>query len=348
MPYNVRLKKYKNGTFQLTYYHRAIRTKDDYWRPYNLPDLHTTDYDDEDDDFDIDKWIELKQRSPFDMSYDPLQVTEIGSEVDEEIDEAADLEEEYISPEEAASRRERSLISSLNRSKRMIYDYGRANKWEWFFTLTFDPVDHFDEFNFSESKKKVSNWFHNIKKKCPKLKALIVPEQHESGAWHFHALVSNVDELTFEKAVNNQKFRKKKNGELMLNKKGEPVPNKYYGEYLRTSYPDGEYIYNIKEYRNGYTTATKITDTYKAVSYIVKYITKDLCECTFGKQRYLVTKNLDLPERTLGFCEPNNLMDALQFIEYKFGVHLSIDCIKTYKVDVPNYSNRVSVFEFNV
>ena len=117
MPYNVRLKKYKNGTFQLTYYHRAIRTKDDYWRPYNLPDLHTTDYDDEDDDFDIDKWIELKQKSPFDMSYDPLQVTEIGSEVDEEIDEAADLEEEYISPEEAASRRERSLISSLNRSK---------------------------------------------------------------------------------------------------------------------------------------------------------------------------------------------------------------------------------------
>ena len=57
MPYNVRLKKYKNGTFQLTYYHRAITTKDDYWRPYNLPDLHTTDYDDEDEEFDIDKWI---------------------------------------------------------------------------------------------------------------------------------------------------------------------------------------------------------------------------------------------------------------------------------------------------
>lgn len=55
--------------------------------------------------------------------------------------------------------------------------------------------------------------------KCPKLKALIVPEQHKSGAWHFHALVSNVDELTFEKAVNNQKFRKDKNGEVMLNKK---------------------------------------------------------------------------------------------------------------------------------
>ena len=167
MSYNVRLKKYKNGTFQLTYYHRAIRTKEDYWRPYNYPDLHTTDYDEDEEEFDIDKWIELKQSSPFDMSYDPLQVTEI---------------------------------------------------------------------------------------------------------------------------------RKDKNGEVMLNKKGEPVPNKYFGEYLRTSYPDGEYIYNIKEYRNGYTTATKITDTYKAVSYIVKYITKDLCECTFGKQRYLVTKNLDLPD----------------------------------------------------
>ena len=96
MPYNVRLKKYKNGTFQLTYYHRAIRTKDDYWRPYNLPDLHTTDYDEDEEEFDIDKWIELKQSSPFDMSYDPLQVTEIGSEVDDEVDEAIDLEEEYI------------------------------------------------------------------------------------------------------------------------------------------------------------------------------------------------------------------------------------------------------------
>lgn len=119
----------------MTYYHRAIRTKDDYWRPYNLPDLHTTDYDEDEEEFDIDKWIELKQSSPFDMSYDPLQVTEIGSEVDDEVDEAIDLEEEYISPEEAANRRERSLISSLNRSKRMIYDYGRANKWEWFLLL---------------------------------------------------------------------------------------------------------------------------------------------------------------------------------------------------------------------
>ena len=54
MPYNVRLKKYKNGTFQLTYYHRAIRTKDDYWRPYNLPDLHTTDYDEDEEEFDIE------------------------------------------------------------------------------------------------------------------------------------------------------------------------------------------------------------------------------------------------------------------------------------------------------
>lgn len=348
MAYNVRLKKYENGTLQLTYYHRAIRTKDDSWKPYNYPDLHYSDYDEEEEEFDVDKWLELKQISPFDMSYDPLQVTESGKEDIVDIDESVELSEDYISPEEAASRKERSLISSLNRSKRMIYDYGRANKWEWFFTLTFERVDQFDEYNFAAAKKKVSDWFHNIKKKCPKLKALIVPEQHKSGAWHFHALVSNADELTFVNAVNNQKFRLDKNGEVMLNKKGEPVPNKYFGEYLRTSYPDGEYIYNIKEYKSGFSTATKINDTYKATSYIVKYITKDLCECTFGKQRYLVTKNLDLPERTLGFCDPKNLMNALQFVEYKFGVHLSIDCIKTYKVDVPNYSNRVSVFEFNV
>ena len=136
-------------------------------------------------------------------------------------------------------------------------------------------------------------------------------------------------------------------GEYILDKYGARIPNKYYGKELRTSYPDGEYIYNIKQYRNGFSTATKITNTRKAVSYVIKYVTKEIAECGFGKRRYLPSTNLQLPIETVGLLEKGEIKNLITEIEYKFGLQLSIDAIKTYKLDVPNYENSITVFEFD-
>lgn len=334
MPYNVRLKEYGNGTLQLTYYHGGIFSKEDFWRPKQDYDYHINDPDYDEDGCEI-RFLNF---NPFESDF-----TKPATKLEPE--------EEFIvlTDEELQNKRDRSLQSSLNRSKRMIYDYGRANVWEWFLTLTFAPVSKFDAENFAECSAKVRGWFKNIRKNyCPRLKYLAVPEQHESGAWHFHALVSNCDELDFVKAVNNQKYRKDDNGEILLNKKGQPVPNKYYGQYLRTSYPDGEYIYNIGQYHNGFSTATKIIDTKKAVSYLVKYITKDLTECTFGKRRYLPSNNLDLPIVTTELIAPDQLNALLLDIEYCYKCKLSIDQVKTYEVKADGYSNQITVFEFDV
>lgn len=332
MAYNFRLKEYGNGTLQLTFYRNQITTKDDFY-----PLMYDPDYPpDNDEDYEIEEgWKRLKGLSPFDMPATKLTP-----------------EDEYLtmSEEELQEKKDRSLQSSLNRSKRMIYDYGRANVWEWFFTLTFEHVDSFTAENYCECSAKVRKWFKNIREKhCPNIKYLIVPEQHKSGAWHFHAMVSNCDELTFVKAVNNQKYRKdKETGEILLDEKGQPVPNKYFGDYLRTSYPVGDFIYNIAEYKNGFSTATKITDTRKAVSYVVKYITKDLCECTFGKRRYLPSNNLNLPKITYIGGMADRMEELITEIEYHYGAKLSIEHMKSYIVELPNYYNAITIFEFEV
>lgn len=321
--YNYRLKSYGNGTAQLSYYHHPIMSKEDY-EDFAWPT-----------NFDSVKYrINSKKEDEQNISYDFQEVTEwLKTPFDE------------LSTEEL---RERSIQSSLNRTKKMIYDYGRSNTWDWFFTLTFKPVEEFNKENFEECKKKVMEWFKNVRKRyCENIKYIVVPEMHVSRCWHFHCLVSNCDKLTFEVAKNQRRYLKNKDGSYQLNEYGAKVLNNYFGEDLRTHYPDGQLIYNIKQFKNGWTTATRIQDTRKAVSYVLKYITVDLCDIAFGKQRYMPSKNLDLPVITTmldGFNDVNKLVSG---IEYSTGLKLSIECIKSYSVDIGSYINKITVFEFD-
>lgn len=361
MPYNYRLKSYGNGTAQLTFFNRPILNKEDKYK--NMPATYLDYMNDKDygkysrnygDDEDECIWINEIVLTD-DGGIDILPAVEhIKSPFGDYIPEylLPPVKRQYeteLTHEELAERREHSIKTSLNRSKKKIYDYGRSNVWEWFVTLTFERVDSFNAENFDECKKKVSKWFSNIRLKyCPKIKYLAIPEQHESGAWHFHCLVSNCEGLEFEVARNNRMYLiDDKTGEYILDKYGARIPNKYYGKELRTSYPDGEYIYNIKQYRNGFSTATRITDTRKAVSYVIKYVTKEIAECGFGKRRYLPSANLQLPIETVGLLEKGEIKNLITDIEYKFGLKLSIDAIKTYKLDVANYENSITVFEFD-
>jgi hypothetical protein len=332
MPYNARIKEYGNGTLQLTFYGTDIRCKDDYFQGINYLDSMTDD-----------EYIAYNNSTDFELLTDDFVSVDYDfNDVYSSIDKSAECGHCSKNPDF-------SLYVSMNRSKRMIYDYGRSNVWEWFYTLTSEHSDDFDATDYDLCKKKVTQWFSNIRKRfCPDIKYLIVPEKHKSGSWHFHALVSNCSEISvdFTPGRNNQKYRKDNSGNLILNKKGEPVLNKYFGEVLRTSYPAGDLIYNIPRYKFGFSTATQIKDTSKAVSYICKYVTKDLGDVTFGKRRYLPSNNLELPKKTYANIPPDELITYLQKIEYVFGKDLSIQHVKKYHVNVPNYHNYITVFEF--
>lgn len=151
---------------------------------------------------------------------------------------------------------------SYSRTKKKLYDYVRANHWEWFVTMTFDK-EKVNRYDYEEVTKKLSNWLSNMKKQCPIMKYVIIPEQHKDGAFHFHGLFANVDDLDF---VDSGK------------KDAQERP-----------------IYNIGRYKLGWTTATKIGHVGKASSYLMKYITKEMCSVVKGKKRYWVSKNVDVP-----------------------------------------------------
>ncbi|XCP83781.1 hypothetical protein ABXS75_11905 [Roseburia hominis] len=145
----------------------------------------------------------------------------------------------------------------------MIYDIAKSNRWEWFFTLTFDP-EKVNSFDYSECSKKLSQWLKNIKNRGnSELKYLIVPELHKSGRWHFHGLFAGCDNMEFTDSGHRDK--------------------------------KGRVIYNIGRYKLGFSTVTKIDDMQKACSYIVKYVSKELCSVTKGKKRYWASNNCDKP-----------------------------------------------------
>lgn len=169
----------------------------------------------------------------------------------------------------------RSIITSVNRTKNQIYSYARANRWEWFLTLTFSPQE-VDRKDYAACTKLLSKWLNNARRTAPLLKYLVVPEQHKDGAWHFHGLMSNTGSLAFLES----------------------------GHFTRS----GQIIYNLLNYGCGFSTATRVMDMDAVSYYITKYITKDMCALTPGKKRYWHSRNLDSPITQHFFMEPADFL----------------------------------------
>ena len=169
--------------------------------------------------------------------------------------------------DELEKEKERSLQTSMKRAKGKIYDYSRANEWDWFVTLTFAP-DAVDRYNYSDCTKKLSKWLNNMKTDSETdFKYIVVPERHKDGAFHFHGLFAGCDSLGITDSGHCTK--------------------------------DGEKIYNIGRYKLGFTTATRVKQNEAVTKYITKYTTKDLMEHIKGKKKYWASRNLNLPTETV-------------------------------------------------
>ena len=155
-------------------------------------------------------------------------------------------------------------VSSLSRTKTLIRDIVLCNNFELFCTFTFDPKK-VDSFKFARCWTKMSMWLHhqrdNAREKGIEFKYLIIPEQHKSGRWHFHALISG---------------------------------------YVGTLKPSNTFtaskrpIFNITSFRSGFTTAVPIDSSEGVSSYVTKYITKDFIK-KFNQRRFFCSRNLIRP-----------------------------------------------------
>lgn len=217
--------------------------------------------------------------------YDPekYEISPFDGQLYRIVDEFKPDTKRHATPEENA-------IRSYNRTKQKIYEYSRCVNWEKFITLTFNP-EKVDRYDFSECSKKARQWLHNQRRNAPDLQYLLVPEHHKDGAWHFHGLLANTGSMSF---VDSGK---------------------------RT--PDGKTVYNMGAWSYGFTTATEVSDTHSISKYIGKYITKDLCNLTKGKQRYFVSSNLPQPTvSSFLVADDDDFNDLLETLANSYGVEV--------------------------
>lgn len=239
---------------------------------------------------------------------DIIQIKTYSWEVNaEEIEpKAPDKNKVYDSIAEAQKRAYLSEQSSLRRTKNTVYDIARSNEngWEWFLTLTFNP-DKVDSYNYEKVCKKLSNYLHHIRRKDKDMIWLGVPERHKSGRYHFHFLIGNCPNL--EQTFVDSGHRTK----------------------------SGSIIYNVGSYRLGFTTVTRIENKERCVSYICKYLTKDLYEHTKNKKRYWVSKNV---------LRPDIEKLSLDLEMYDF----EADCEYHKHIEVPSIEQSMDIYEIRV
>lgn len=160
---------------------------------------------------------------------------------------------------------ERKKIDNSKRAMQKVYNLARSNNWDWFLTMTLSP-DKVDRYDYDDSVKAMQHYCDIMRKQGNKW--LMVPEQHKDGAWHFHALVEGP--LKMERAVNP--------------KTGEPLSD-------RSHRP----IYNVTNYKYGYTTITPVGAQAKAAGYLTKYLSKKM-DVPKGRKRYWASKSLLEPD----------------------------------------------------
>lgn len=229
------------------------------------------------------------------------------------------LDDEQKKPKNPLTDDEKLLkrIENDNRAKSKIYDYAMANKWDWFFTLTFSP-NIVDRTNYRECKNKLQGWLKKIRERySPTLKFLFVPELHEDGeSWHFHGLVANMTNVNFEMAINP------KDESIIIH--------------------NGKVVFNCEKWNYGFSECTKIVDTQRVSNYITKYITKSLLAHLEGENRYLCSRNLNKPKEEKYFVPVTDEIYDFQIGKMNNGITLDY----LYSKDDVIYE-KTKTYEYN-
>lgn len=218
-----------------------------------------------------------------------------------------DFECDLRNDEELADfKAHKSLLSSRSRTMQAIYSIARANMWDYFLTLTFDPAK-IDSTNYDVVVKAVSVWLSNLRRIAPDFKYILVPELHADGKkWHIHGLLADIGDL---------KKRLVDSGKVKNDCK----------------------IYNMDIWKYGFSTVSEIKDSGKASSYISKYITKEMLVHLKFRKHYWASRNC---------LKMNDVMSINYMLPEEIEEYLKLHDVKYCKtVCQPDGFNKVSYYE---
>lgn len=222
-------------------------------------------------------------------------------------------------------KKRKKILYNIAKTRNKIFDIARSNEFNYFITLTYNSAKC-DRYDFTECSKKVRQFMNNFGKRhkedCPDFKYLLVHEQHKDGAYHYHGLVyiQNPDLLKYDSVRSKQ------------------YANSHHGQKL--------YIYNWSNWRNGFSTVSKIDNQEACRKYILKYISKNIDEdYQKGQRHFYYSQNCAKPvveslmtdnqmlylydeiydsDRSTGYESTVEKIDDMLFmvIDYQYGIEV--------------------------
>lgn len=143
---------------------------------------------------------------------------------------------------------------AARRARKQLFELCACNELDLFFTLTLDK-EKIDRYDYKTIVRKFGQWADNrVRRKG--LRYVAVPELHKDGAIHFHGL------------CNSASCRLVDSG--------------------KTDKNSGQTVYNIADWRFGFTTAIYVYGARDAAAhYVAKYVTKQAQGGTIGGRYYL-------------------------------------------------------------
>lgn len=181
-----------------------------------------------------------------------------------------------------------SMARAARRARRRLYDLCWANpQLEWFVTLTLDSERVGDRYDVPGQSKRLTRWLDNAVRRKG-LAYVIVPELHKDGAIHWHGLLSSGG------------LQYRDSGTLIRPEGGAPMRPRSAAEYTSLMDAGAHRVYNLADWRYGYSTAVHIYGSREAaLGYVSKYITKAQQSGLghIGGRWYLHGGNLAEPEQ---------------------------------------------------
>lgn len=174
-----------------------------------------------------------------------------------------------------------SMARSMRRARAKLRRLALSNEFEYFVTLTLDQTK-IDRYDPKAITKALNTWLDNMVRRNG-LRYVLVPERHKDGALHFHGFFAGDGLETVDSGHKD---------------------------------PRGEVVYNLPQWKFGFSTAMKLYGEYpNAVAYVCKYIGKQEGERPMGRWYYSGGGLKEPPKQytDVDYEEMSRLSDAIEF-----------------------------------
>lgn len=204
-----------------------------------------------------------------------------------------DPERRYSRDQEEEQHYDTKLNEAFCRAKSMVLQYALCNPWEYFFTGTLDKTK-MNRYGLDAYQRSLSQFIRDKRKAYgTQVQFLLIPEQHQDGAWHIHGMLSGLPGSKL------RRFR-------------PPEPKKL----VNSSY------LNWPDYMNkyGFCSLGPIRHPVATAFYITKYVSKELSQRggDLGKHLYFHSRPLRKAVKASDVYFPAPGLDKLCVHDHEF------------------------------